>query len=215
MYLALIGDIVQSRSVARRRELQEQLNSLLEGLNAEFSSELAAGFTITLGDEFQGVLARPEVLMPILNRLRFGLAPVRVRFGLGLGDISTALQPRAIGADGPAFHMARAMINALKDAENAKQRGSGYARMASQSGGCELINAAFGLLGFVESRWTDKQKELISHYLNTQGSQRELAKVLNISQSNVQRRFKAAGFYDYQTAQRAITESISALWEAP
>lgn len=216
MYLAVIGDIVDSRAVANRARLQEELKNLLGAINEEFRSELAASFVITLGDEFQGLLAVPEVLFPILHRIRFGLHPVKIRFGLGLGNMSTALEPAAIGADGPAFHLAREMVARLKEGESAKQRGSAYIRMGFAAEYCAescLINAAFGLMGFLEDKWTDKQREAIGRYLYAQGSQRALALALGISQSNVQRRFKNAGFYDYLESAQSIGGLLTAVWQ--
>lgn len=62
VYFALIGDIIGSRSIESRAEIQRSLGDKLREINErEGEKNLAAGFVITLGDEFQGLSARWEL----------------------------------------------------------------------------------------------------------------------------------------------------------
>ena len=73
---------------------------------------------ITLGDEFQGLLNNPAYAIEIVKYIQRELYPVKLRFGIGIGEISTEInQKAAIGADGPAFYAAREIINFLKNEE--------------------------------------------------------------------------------------------------
>jgi hypothetical protein len=58
MYCAVIGDLIDSKKIKpeERKVLQEKLRLLLERVNNDYSSYIAANFLITLGDEFQGLL---------------------------------------------------------------------------------------------------------------------------------------------------------------
>ena len=108
MYYAIIGDIIQSKELANRMEIQTKLNSILNEINKRYADEIAANFIITLGDEFQGLLSNPSNLFDIIDTIKFEMYPVRIRFGIGIGSIDTEVNSEmALGADGPAYHYAR------------------------------------------------------------------------------------------------------------
>ena len=72
-YYALIGDIIESRSLANRAKIQEALSQALNGLNERYQGHLASCFSLTLGDEFQGLL---KVGAPIFQMIdEFHLSP--------------------------------------------------------------------------------------------------------------------------------------------
>jgi len=113
-YLVLIGDIIASRRLVDRAHVQEQLREVVSRLNA-MPAGLVSPYTITLGDEFQAVFATAERMFPDALAIAHALYPVQVRFALGIGEITTAINSQqAIGMDGPAFHAARAGMQALK-----------------------------------------------------------------------------------------------------
>lgn len=53
-YFMLMGDVVASRRVDAR-ELQRHLKSLVSSCNSDLKSLILSPYTITLGDEFQGI----------------------------------------------------------------------------------------------------------------------------------------------------------------
>src|SRR5665647_1997112 len=115
MYFVIIGDIIDSKKVIDRSLLQDKLNSILKKINECFEQEIASNFIITLGDEFQGVLLSSKNLLKIIDLIDFQLYPVKVRFGIGIGTISTKINKEmSLGADGPAYYNARKMINEIK-----------------------------------------------------------------------------------------------------
>lgn len=114
--IAVIGDIVQSKDISRRDAFQRKLTTTLKALGHEKGSGLASPFTITLGDEFQAVYRSAAGLWGDLATVLTALHPTQVRFGIGVGELTTKLNPKqALGMDGPAFHRARAAITALKE----------------------------------------------------------------------------------------------------
>jgi hypothetical protein len=132
-HLAVIADVVASRTLHNRGEVQQQLKRSLAARNADRGpNTLLSPYTLTLGDEFQAVPARAHGVFRDLLCIAADLQPVQMRFALGLGTIDTAIDPdRAIGMDGSAFHRARAGIEHLK-------QDSGYCRVD----GLDEINAA-------------------------------------------------------------------------
>ena len=134
-YLAIIGDVIASRTIADRPAFQRRLRRTLAARNAERVSSdespaaedavremaakgawaLASPYTLTLGDEFQVLLRRASGCFLDLLRISADLYPERMRFALALGEIDTDLNSeQAIGMDGSAFHRARAGIDQLK-----------------------------------------------------------------------------------------------------
>lgn len=114
--VALIGDMVASRNQADRRKGQEMLQAACESLNnraAEFG--LLSPLTLTLGDEFQALFNHAEQVWRCVVALEAAMAPVAIRFALGVGEITTEINTQqALGMDGPAFYHARDGIVALK-----------------------------------------------------------------------------------------------------
>ena len=116
-FVAVIGDLEGSRKLpdGQRQQAQRDLERLMNRLNT-VPFPPAARWTITTGDEFQGLLddvsALPEILWQVATSMR---SDVRLRLGVGYGRLVTSpLRRDAIGMDGPVFHDARQAIDAAK-----------------------------------------------------------------------------------------------------
>ena len=67
MYLALIADVIDSKTVQERFDLQKQLEKTLQKMNELFGDCLASRFTLTLGDEFQALLKVDAPIFQIID----------------------------------------------------------------------------------------------------------------------------------------------------
>ena len=115
MFCAIIGDIVQSRKFNERSKIQDKLRAALDSINEEYDELIASKFIITLGDEFQGLLKTTDKLIDIIYRIVMEMHPVKIRIGIGIGDILTEINKEmSLGADGPAYHNARKMLDEMK-----------------------------------------------------------------------------------------------------
>jgi hypothetical protein len=113
--VALIGDMVQSRLHRQRDQLQQTLGRCLENVNGVAKATLASPYTITLGDEFQALYHSAQGILTHICMILGKLYPTKCRFALGIGAITTQIVPTAaIGMDGPAFYLARNLIEQLK-----------------------------------------------------------------------------------------------------
>lgn len=216
MYYAIIGDLVASRHYENRFKLQENLKNILDEINREYSDEIGANFLITLGDEFQGLLIQPLHLFPIVDKIRFSMYPVKIRIGIGIGDINTQIDRRqAIGADGPAYHYARKVIEEIRKNEISQQRRLQYIKIVSKEKEeyLDLINSNLGLCSCLENSWTEKQFETIALILNKQITQKEAAKRIGISASSIQRRLNSAHYFDYKFARELIGKTLIDRWK--
>lgn len=116
-YIVLIGDIEASKDLneKERYQVQEQLKNVLKDLNST-SENIESPYTVTLGDEFQAVFSRADNLFVHTWKILSALYPVKVRFSLGIGEITTSInKQQSLGMDGPAFHIAREGIEFLKE----------------------------------------------------------------------------------------------------
>jgi len=210
-YIAIIGDIIQSKQETKRANIQLKLEKTLKKINLEFSSDISANFGITLGDEFQGLLHNPNNVLVILETIEMELAPVKIRFGIGIGSITTTTIERyyPLGADGPAYHYARDMIDQLKDIEKKKKKEQySYLLKSNKHDFDILINALFAQLHLQKTSWTARQTEIIQVYHKLQ-NQTEAASTLGITQSTVQKGLAAAGYYYYENAMNAIQATLN------
>ncbi len=198
-YLALIGDIRGSRALPDRSAAQEHLREALARVEDELGSRLAARFAITLGDEFQGLVADPAAGLAVAVACTEAAAPLRLRFGLGWGPLTTELLPEAIGMDGPCFHRAREAIARAKQ-EEAWIAAAGFGEREDAT-----LNALLDLLGSVRARWTDKQARIVA-LRRRRSVQRELARELGLDPSTVSKRLKSAMYGPVTGAERAVAD---------
>ena len=102
-YIALIGDIIESKQVNDRAKLQINMQDAFDHINSKYDAIIRSKFTLTLGDEFQALLKPSKKVFELLEDLEF-LIPVSFRYGLGYGIMKTDFDTEiSIGADGPAL----------------------------------------------------------------------------------------------------------------
>ena len=215
-YIAIIGDIKNSKQLHERHAVQEDLLETLETINQTYQSAIASKFMITLGDEFQGLLKSGACAVAIIDQIERALYPIRLRFGIGVGEVSTEISlASTLSADGPAFYCAREMINTLKALENKNKEGKKNIAIKIQGNEktAALLNTLFALLSVVKDNWTARRVEIINAYIKENGTQMDAAKTLGIYQSNVQKALAAANFYTYQDALDTIADILSEIKE--
>lgn len=207
-YIALIGDIKMSKSIKNRGEIQIHVTNILKTVNDKYADSIASKFLITLGDEFQGLLLSGEHVMDIIHFISEKLYPVKIRFGIGIGTITTEINPdAAIGADGPAYYMARECIDHMKMAEGTKGRvcGDVQIRIEGSHQIYELtLNTIFNLMHCIEHDWTAKQKKIANYALSNKEKQTDIAKHFNVSQSHIQQVLSTTHFYTCKDAYESV-----------
>ena len=80
----IAGDIINSKNIDDRENIQNKLENTLSGLNKKFADNTVNGFNITLGDEFIGIINEPAILMEIILTIIFHLKEINIRFGLSI-----------------------------------------------------------------------------------------------------------------------------------
>ena len=215
MYLALIADVIDSKMVQERLDLQKQVEKTLQKMNELFGDYLASRFTLTLGDEFQALLKVDAPIFQIIDTLRSELTPTQLRFGIGLGEIVTDIDPlQSIGADGPAYWNARAAINLVH-----QKNDYGNTQIYFSSGKENqdfFVNSLIASGEAIRSGWRDSQEEILLNLLKRSVysetfSQQDLAQSLGLNPSALSKRLKSSSIRVYLRGRAATLDCIQNL----
>ena len=212
MYLALLADVIDSKMVQERFDLQKQVEKTLQKMNELFGDYMVSRFTLTLGDEFQALLKVDAPIFQIIDTLRSELTPTQLRFGIGLGEIVTAIDPlQSVGADGPAYWNARAAINFVH-----QKNDYGNTQIYFSSGKENqdyFVNAFIASGEAIRSGWRESQEEILLNLLKRSVysetfSQQDLAQSLAINPSALSKRLKSSSVRVYLRGRAAALASI-------
>lgn len=204
LYCAIIGDIVGSRKLPDRHDVQKKFQAMAEKANLQYGSDIVSPFTVTIGDEFQVLLKSVQVAPKVIDNVIREMTPIELVFGVGIGSIVTDINPElAIGMDGPAFHFARKAIEQAKKKKPKIVYRSDFA-------GMDMINS---LLYFIEScstRRTKRQKQVLE-LLNQDFTQEEIADNLHIKQQSVSDIISSSYMYEVTAARRSISTYLQGI----
>ncbi|RBY87910.1 hypothetical protein [Blastococcus sp. TF02A-30] len=167
------------------RRSPDRVGDVLRLLNPAVPAVLP--FERTAGDEFQGVLAEPDVVVDVVLRLvREGGWSI----GVGAGPVQTPLPPSTRAGAGPAFLSARRAVDA------AKQRASRLAVRGAVPADAGDAQAVLSALAVVVERRSDQAWEAIE-LVEGGRTQAQAATELGISRQAVGQRL-AAGLWELE-----------------
>ena len=214
-YYALIGDIIESRQLANRAQQQEALSQVLDNLNDRYQAHLASRFSLTLGDEFQGLVKVGAPIFQIIDQLRLALPDLNLRFGLGLGEILTSINPAvSLGADGPAYWRAREAIQQVHQQHHYET--VHVYLVTGEEDQDAVLNHSLALSEFVRSSWIQSQMEtfrtiLDLGYYQSRFDQKRVATALGLSSSAFAKRMKSSGIKLYLEVKNDLNQAIKDL----
>lgn len=204
-YWAVIGDIVRSRALKDRAAWQRRLEDVLAEADRRFAAGLAAGWTLTLGDEFQALYRAPQAIPHAVEWLQGALQPARLRFGIGVGTLATELKPRAVGMDGPVFHAARMAL------DHARRRGKSVTA-AEPRGIMDRATDIWDLALKVAARRTAMQRRVIDSYRELRNQYRT-ATALGRTQGTVSQHLARALYFETEAVLAQVTAMLKAAGE--
>lgn len=179
VYIAVVADIIKSRDIVERNELQQRINKTFDEINNGTIS-IVSPFTLTLGDEFQAVFKSSNDFFLSILKIIDTIFPNELRIGVGIDTLTTDINRNsALGMDGPAFHLAREAIVKLKET-------SSYFNISTKSGKYDkLISASLNVIigEIYKYKKSNRTKLFIARLLNMTFSQ--IAEKENISRQAV------------------------------
>jgi len=201
----LSGDIIRSRDLSQQE--REKILSVIKESARTLSSLTKpvlkiSAFDVFRGDSFQVIVFRPQMAVSVSLMLRTlvkgtvqkplkALPDVRIAIGIGTVD---SVPDNVSEGDGEAFQRSGLLLDRMKSDQ----------KMAIATPKDELDkrwNAELGLLDAIVTNWTFQQSEVIPHIMTGQ-TQQEIAEMLNIEQSTIHRRLRAA---EWPAADRYLT----------
>ena len=230
MYCAIIGDIIDSRKILNRNDVQIKMQQVLNTINVTYSKYIASDFTITLGDEFQGLLSNASKIFEIIDFVRFSLYPIKLRFGIGIGDMSTSFRREtAVGSDGPAYWAARQAINIIHN-DNSKSsllrveldlskglsnRTLDYSVQQTLQQTINIVNGTLVVSQQQEASWTRRQADFVAKLIQTfkygnngRFIQVQIANAFNMSPQLVSNKMKMTGIKKYVAVRINLSNTI-------
>ena len=209
-YLAIIGDIKFSREIADREGCQERLRNVLDLINDKYKDDIASNFTITLGDEFQGLLSAGTSALEMLTLIDSAMYPVRLRFGIGIGPITTKINRElSIGADGPAYYRARSAIEHVHDKEHRRKSAPADMMIISDNAEDSYINCILSLMYAISDTWSERQRMIIMDMIQNRDSQIDVARRHNVKQPTIHSIIANGRYYAYQSGYDQVDEYLS------
>ena len=115
LYTVLTSDVIESRKIKNRGEVQRDLEIAINYLNKVYIDNIKTPVEIVFGDSIQGVFSDPSNAFLYLRMLQMLMHPVKLRSGIGIGEVVNYSEGESASfLDGKAFHRARQAIDKLE-----------------------------------------------------------------------------------------------------
>ncbi|TEB07426.1 hypothetical protein Psch_00979 [Pelotomaculum schinkii] len=193
---------VVTADIINSKKNTEFLDATIERLKFLKLPSIITPFSVSRGDEIQGVIEGWLKYPEIIRYLRYFCRPLQIRVGIGIGFIEEELiRDDSWKMNGNAFYLARA---ALEDVEKIKG-----ALTITKTGTNEFdafINCIWLLIDAVQKKWTVKQWEAVNEYEQS-GTYEEASKALGISMQNVEKRCRAAQWKQLKHAEKTLSKA--------
>ncbi len=193
-----------SRQLAplQRRDVQNRFSKLMNTLNHLYEDKIVARFVITLGDEFQAIIADPQIVPELIWQITVEF-DISVRLGFGYGTLTTAVPKYAINVDGPALHQARAAIEQAKKENRLGGIFLGFGNTLDN-----ILNGLASMLQFHRETRSERQIMIIK-LLRQKKSQPEIAELLGLTKQTVWQHVQAAGWESYSKGEDALRAALT------
>lgn len=197
IYVAVTGDLVRSKEASR--ELMNSLPVAIEQINA--THKPLVPFRIQAGDETQGLFTTDSRPFAAILDFCSELFPLKIRWGLGIGSISSAVQTSTAEMRGDAFENSR---NALSKISRKKYR---FAFISGGNSGRE-VNIILKLVSGYLDRWderTYRRYRLYSQY----GTIYRVAELEKVTPEAINKYLNRLGIREVLETVRSVDEIIS------
>lgn len=205
-YAIIMGDIVKSREHQKAKQLSQLFNEKIFEANQVFKKGIVSPLTITLGDEFQGLVKSFKQAFQVAHQLSLQLLShdIRCRFVVGQVDLVSPPNSKvAWNMMGEGLAEAREKLNEKEDPNFYKF--SGFDRKF-----LILLDGMGRSMSEVEKKWTPTQIHYVSAVFdNIETPKAELAEQLGISRNTLYKTIRSAEFQYYLQQKYTIEETLS------
>ncbi len=202
----LMADIIDSRK-KEQVVIMKNLKELVAEVNISFSDNVLSPLTITLGDEFQGIVSNLEGAINIIifleeEIIRRGVQ-FKLRYVLKYGVIDTPINSKiAYEMLGAGLTDAREELNDLKDNKNRFNVDIGNVLQNN------ILNKSFKILDNIIGKWKlDKDYSLISLLIEFK-DYKVVSEMLHKERSLIWKRIKSLNMDDYNSIKDIINYTL-------
>ena len=200
-YYVLMADIVGSRDSVDSVKLANSFGDLVSNCNEIYKDEMVSPLTITLGDEFQGVIKNECSAYKIISWIEENRwkkeVPIVLRYVLEFDNIETEInEDVAYGMMGPALTNARHNLMSLKE----KGEWMDVGKKIEES---ELKKIQLNLYLSHTRNWKWSDKDLIEGFLDSM-DYKEVAEKLNKNRSLMWKRYNSLEIDKYFKLKRSL-----------
>lgn len=203
IFAVITADVIDSKLYPEAiRTLRAKVQQLiLPGLHVSF--------TVSRGDELQGVVNDFNQIPLILRHLRFRCRPLKLRVGIGIGTVEPwETSVTSWDMDGSAFRLARDAEESIKNVKAPKTIIS-----SNNSSVDHIVNTIYNLTDLIVSQWTEEQWQAIFAYESC-GTFEKAGEVLKISLQNVHKRCQAAHWSEVQSTENSLGKIFAQHFQA-
>jgi len=201
----IMADIVDSSSYEGGR-LMHDFKAIVAQVNKQYDDDIVSPLTITLGDEFQGIVKDLQSAVTIIFALDEALLNAELEFDLryivNYGEVETPInKEKAYEMLGEGLTSARKQLESMKS-NGREVRVSGIAKKVE-----EKLNLALQLYRSLYDDWHTKDRKLVHEFLQND-DYKELARVHDKDPSSMWRKRRSLKIEDFK-ASKQLVELIS------
>lgn len=205
-----MADIIGS-SKSKAKKLMDDFKETVNNVNEIDKSHILSPLTITLGDEFQGVVKDVYGAFRIVFDMEFLLMrlnkPFKMRYVIYEGDIQTKLnKTRAYEMLGPGLTEAREQLNTLKSTK------SRFKITLTDKVLTEKLNLGMSVYQGIVDNWTVAQQKVVNVFYEELSDYRKVAKRLKKDPTVIWRRKRSLMIEEITNLKKLIFLTIDPLW---
>ncbi|PWH86284.1 SatD family protein [Brumimicrobium oceani] len=202
-YPILMADIVESRKKDSTL-LMSNFKTLVDKINNQWKNQLTSPLTITLGDEFQGIINTMgnaiEIIFQIEEEIIQNEWGFKLRFVLNYGEIETPINKKnAYEMLGDGLTESREKLNQSKSNKNRF-----IIMLNNNLKAQQILSDLFLIYQFYIDSWKINDYYIVKEFLLNKSYQ-EVAEALNLNVSSAWRRYKSLNIEEYTTCKRLFT----------
>jgi hypothetical protein len=205
-YAVLLADVIGSSG---RRDLRAVLAKRLDAATHVHhkARSIRLPYAVTAGDEFQTILGAQVNIPELIFDLRVKMRPLRLRIGIGFGEVPGRIQQPVNRMGGEAFERARRALEAVK-AEATK-----FDVLTAFRSGSEIFDSTANLIYALQDtlllKITSKQWNTIQVFRATRQVTR-VARILKLNRSTVSRNLRRGYFWQVEKTIAGLDRLIRA-----
>lgn len=176
-------DVIGSK---KEQHFSQVIREKLAKLNPERYEFIPA---LSRGDEIQCVVAKGENPIAVIREIRFILSPLKLKIGIGMGEIEIPSQVRdSWDLSGEAFFNAREALEQLNDASE-----TCIGLVSGDTNRDLAFNSILTLMNVIMNGWTSTQFNYVMQY-ERYGTYDKASEALGVSAQNIHKACKRANW---------------------